>query len=369
MIKVLEKAFTLLGEKEPYVMATVVRTKGSTPQKVGARMLIREDGSAEGTLGGGCVEGDIWYWAREIFRTRSGPQFRKYELNEDIAMRDGLVCGGTMYFYIEPVWSAEDFLPFAVEIQKACQGGPPVALATLVNSERETGRQGARLLVREDGSTLGTLGTPELDARIVKKARQLALFGHSELYQTEAGDEIFVEGFTTPPTLVLMGGGHVGKAVSALAATLGFRIFVVDDRPEFANRDRFPEATETIVQSFDGGLGRIPISANTYILIATRGHRYDDMALKAALNTPACYVGLVGSKRKSLMIYKHLVQEGVPLKRIKQVHAPVGLDIGAVTPAELAVSIMGEIIMSRRGGTGASLKMSEAQLEKVVSGA
>jgi len=235
MKKVIEEAVKLLAKQEPCVLATVVRTQGSTPQKAGAKLLVRQEGSFVGTLGGGCVEGDIWYAAKEILANHGGPEFRDYYLDEEMAARDGLVCGGTMYFFIEPFWSADDYLPFAKEINKAYQGGPAVAIATVVNDPAGHKNLGNKLLIREDGTTSGSLGVPELEQMVVKVGRKLAAYGDNEHVQTQDGTEVYVEGFTSPPTLVIMGGGHVGKTVYTLAATLGFRIYIVDDRPEFAN--------------------------------------------------------------------------------------------------------------------------------------
>ena len=176
-----------------------------------------------------------------------------------------------------------------------------------------------------------------------------------------------MEGFTTPPTLVMVGGGHVGKATADLAHNLGFRVFVVDDRPEFANEQRFPYAEQTVVANYSQPLTQhFPINVNTFVVVATRGHRYDDMALETAMNTRARYIGLLGSKRKTLMIYQRLMHQGIPVERLRQVHAPIGLDIGALTPEELAVSIMAEIIMARRGGKGGRMQMDAWYLERAA---
>ena len=190
--------------------------------------------------------------------------------------------------------------------------------------------------------------------------------GKNDTVLTSDGTELFVEGFTTPPTLVLMGGGHIGKATSTLAATLGFRIYVVDDRPEFANADRFPEAAGTVIATYSEGLAQVPINANTYIVVATRGHRQDDYALEAAIGTPATYVGLLGSKRKTLLIYRHLLEKGHSPEVLRRVRSPMGLDIGALTPEEIAVSIMSEIIMVRRGGQGGKMQMEDRYFKRAL---
>jgi xanthine dehydrogenase accessory factor len=360
MKEVIQGAVDLLKEGQPCVLATVVRTKGSTPQKPGAMLLVRQDGTGEGTLGGGCVEGDIWFAAKEILRLGGGPEFKDYLLNEDVAARDGLVCGGTMYFYLEPLVEPSGFLPIGSEILEAYSGGNPVSLATVVNSPSGAARSGAKLLVRIDGSAAGTLGNSELDTRIEEIARRMADLGSAESITDDAGTEVFIEGFTTPPTLVMVGGGHVGKATADLAHTLGYR-------PEFANSGRFPYAEQVIVVPYDQMSRHLSINVNSFVVVATRGHRFDDMALESALDTRARYIGLLGSRRKTLMIYQRLVRQGTPVERIKEVHSPIGLNIGALTPEEIAVSIMSEIIMVRRGGTGGQMRMDDWYTDRAAA--
>ena len=367
MKEVIQGAVHDLTEGQPCVLATVVRTKGSTPQKAGAMLLVRQDGSGLGTLGGGCVEGDIWFAAKEILRQNGGPEFKDYYLNEDIAARDGLVCGGTMYFYLEPLREPEDFLSIGNEIVEAYDGGQPVSLATVVNTKEGGPALGSKLLLRVDGTVSGSLGNAELDAQAVEIAQKVADVGSSEAFSTADGTEVFVEGFTTPPTLVMVGGGHVGKATADLANHLGYRVYVVDDRPEFSNEERFPYAEESVVTPYENWAEHLDLNVNTFVVVATRGHRYDDMALESALNTRARYIGLLGSRRKTIMIFQRLLQNGVSLERIKEVYAPVGLNIGALEPEELAVSIMSEIIMVRRGGDGGQMQMGEWYVDRAAS--
>ena len=366
MKEVIRGAVETLRDGRPCVLATVVRTKGSTPQKAGAMLLVRDDGSGLGTLGGGCVEGDIWFAAQEMLRQEGGPEFKDYYLNEDIAARDGLVCGGTMYFYLEPLRRIDDFLPLGDEILEAYDGGEPVSLATVVNNPRRPELLGAKLLLRADGTVSGTLGAPALDEPALATARRIADIGNTESITAE-GAEIFVEGFTTPPTLVMVGGGHVGKATADLANLLGYRVYVVDDRPEFANKERFPYAEQVVVAPYHQWAEHLSINVNSFLVVATRGHRFDDMALESALKTRARYIGLLGSRRKTLMIYRRLMEQGVAKERIREVYAPVGLNIGALTPEELAVSIMSEIIMVRRGGDGGQMRMGDWYIDRAAS--
>jgi xanthine dehydrogenase accessory factor len=367
MQDVFHEAVNQFSQGNRAVVATVVRTKGSTPQKPGAKLLVRQDGSGVGTLGGGCVEGDIWFAAKELLRRNGPTEYREYELNEDLAAKDGLVCGGTMYFLIDPVYQPKTFLPLAKEISAAYAGtGSPVALATLARpGNGGNGSVGAKLFVRENGTTAGTLGDSGLDHEASKKALELMVMGKNEYVASESGAEFFVEAYTTPPKLILCGGGHVSKSIAPLAKKLGFLVYVTDDREEFANEARFPEAEDTVVMKPEDALPQLPITANTFIIVATRGHRYDNVALAAAAKTPANYVGLLGSKRKTILIHEDLFKMGVPMERIREIRAPVGLDIHARTPDEIAVSIVAEMLMFRLGGTGLPMKLEERHLSRI----
>ena len=366
MREVIQGAIDDLKEGKPCVLATVVRTKGSTPQKAGAMLLVRQDGTGVGTLGGGCVEGDIWFAAKEILRLNGGAEFKDYYLNEDIAARDGLVCGGTMYFYLEPLRDQKDFITVGNEILEAYDGGQPVSLATVVNAVDGGPALGSKLLLRSDGTVSGSFGNAEFDAQVIEVSRKVADIGSNESFNLSDGTEVFVDGFTTPPTLVMVGGGHVGKATADLAYSLGYRVYLVDDRPEFCNEERFPYAEERVIETYDKWTDHLDLNVNSFVVVATRGHRFDDMALESALKTRARYIGVLGSRRKTIMIYRRLLQQGVPLERIKEVYAPIGLNIGAVQPEELAVSIMSEIIMVRRGGEGGQMQMGDWYIDRAA---
>ena len=363
---VFEEAVNLLEEGDPIVVATVVRTKGSTPQKPGSKLLVRKDGSGVGTLGGGCVEGDIWFAAKELLKRGGDTEYREYELNEDLAAEDGLVCGGTMFFQIDPVYSPEGYLSYAREIEDAYKGGASVALASVIRAGGGSAPAGAKLLIRDSGETEGTLGTAALDADAADRGLGLMPHGRNEYVQHESGAEYFVEAYTTPPQLVVCGGGHVSKAIAPLAKPLGFRLFITDDREEFANPDRFPEADILMPLKPEEALPKLPINANTFIIVATRGHRYDNVALEAAARTPAKYVGLMGSRRKTILIYEDLLRNGVPLDRVREIRSPVGLDVRARTPEEIAVSIIAEVLMFRLGGTGLPMKLEDWRLDRIV---
>ena len=191
MKEAIQEAVNLLNDGQPCVLATVVRTKGSTPQKSGAMLLVREDGTGVGTLGGGCVEGDIWFAAREILHNHGGPEFKNYYLNEDIAARDGLVCGGTMYFYLEPFWEGTDFLEIGAEVLEAYEGGDAVALATVVSTWGSSPRPvGSQLAVDEDGRMVGSVSGGCIEGAVVSEAHEVIADGAPRLLQYGVTDEL-----------------------------------------------------------------------------------------------------------------------------------------------------------------------------------
>lgn len=364
MQHVFHETVKALEKGEPCVLITVIQTEGSTPQKPGAKLLVRADGSGVGTLGGGCVEGDIWFAAKMLLRGGGPAEVRDYELTEEIAARDGLICGGTMHFLLDPIREPTDVLPQLQQVERAYDGDAAVGIATLVGApEGSPLAVGAKLYLEATGATRGALGSPALDAQALDHIKELLVYGKCEHHTTAEGVQLFIETFTTPPTLVVMGGGHISKALTALAVPLGYQYYVVDDRPEFANPDRFPDAVGTFVASYDTGLENIPITPNTSVVVATRGHRYDDMAAEAAVRSAAGYVGILGSKRKNLLIFQELFRKGIPEARIRAVRAPVGLDLGGRTPEEIALSIMSEIVALRHGGSGAPLQMDNRLFE------
>jgi len=240
---------------ERAALVTIVSTSGSTPQRVGAKMLVYEDGRTAGTIGGGCYENDACGHAREAIRLHR-PQLVRYNLNDDLAAESGLICGGQMEVYIEPV-----------------------------------------------------LPTPDL---------------------------------------YLLGAGHVSAEVARIALLTGFRVHVVDDRDKFANAERFPGA-DIVVDDIAGWLKATPLPHGAYVVVVTRGHRHDYDAMRELVGRQTRYLGLIGSRAKVLRVFEALEAEGADPARLAVVHAPIGLDIGAVTPAEIAVSIVAELIAVRSG--------------------
>lgn len=245
-----------LDRGESAALVTIVSTTGSTPQRVGAKMLVFGDGRMVGTIGGGCYENDAFGKAREAILDRR-PQLVHYELSDDFAQETGLICGGQMDVYIEPIEPS--------------------------------------------------------------------------------------------PELYVVGAGHVGFHLANLAHEVGFRVHVVDDREKFANRERFPHAAEVVSEDIPAWIARAALPSHAYVVIVTRGHTNDLEALRALAPRDLRYLGLIGSRAKVARIYDELLSSAMPADVLRQVHAPIGLDIGAVTPQEIAVSILAELIAVKHG--------------------
>jgi xanthine dehydrogenase accessory factor len=250
-----EEIVKLRQEGRRGAVATIVNVRGSIPSFETAKMLVRDDGSIVGTIGGGCVEADIWQAAREVMESEK-PRTLTFNLNQDPKYDTGLVCGGTLDIFVEPV------LP--------------------------------------------------------------------------------------PALLYIFGAGHVSVNLYKVARSAGFDVTVVDDRAAYANRERFPDAKEIIAEDFDQAMARLTPGESAYLVIVTRGHRDDMRVLRWAVQTPARYIGMIGSKRKTIAIFRELTKEGLSTELFERVHAPVGLDIGAITPEEIAVAITAELIAARR---------------------
>lgn len=355
-----------LEENRPCVLATAIRTQGSTPQKVGTKLLVRDDGSTAGTIGGGCVEHDIQIEAMNLLMDKNSQPFvREYEMNEEMAAEQGLVCGGTMWFLIEPVWQPEPYISYARQILDAYEGKPYLAIASLVKSTSGISIQvGTKIIIESDGSQTGSLGIEALDNLTASTAMSMMKEGIHHFMLRDKESEVFIEVFGTPLTLVVFGAGHIGKSLSRMTRLMGFRSIIVDDREDYANAENFPEADEVLAMDFVESMKRLPLNPGAAVVVATRGHRHDYYVLKELIKYPVGYVGMVGSKRKQLLIYEELFAGGVPLEPLLKIKSPVGLNIGARTPEEIALSIMAEILMWRNGGDGRPLKMDEQLVVK-----
>jgi xanthine dehydrogenase accessory factor len=224
-----------------------------------------------------------------------------------------------------------------------------------------------RLYVEQSGASGGSLGDPGLDERARAIASEALKTGTARTAPLDEGSELLVEPIVAKPHLVVVGAGHVGLALAKFAHGLDYDVTVIDDRPEFASQERFPDGVEVVRADMVEALGTLSIGWNSFIVVATRGHKLDAQCLRAAIGTRARYVGLLGSKRKTILIERMLRDEGLPEERIRSVHAPVGLDLGGRTPAEIALSVLAELSMERYGGSGRPLRLGDDIYDRAVS--
>lgn len=360
---------------ETLAVATIFDTRGSTPREVGAKMLIRPDGGIVGTIGGGCGEADVWRAALDVIDTKV-PTVVQVDLTEEMNLQTEAVCGGIMQVFVEPRYpggaAAEPEAPppgdgFSAAIAAALTERRPAALVTTVRGSAAL-RRGARLLVTDD-QVAGTLGDAAFDETAVRAARR-ALAGTADRpfrlpLMDAAGIEAgtaFVELYLPRPRLFILGAGHIAQPLSRVGKLLDFEVAVLDDRAAFANRARFPEADDVLAADFASTLATYPIDRRTYVVLVTRGHQQDVAALRSLAYSDAPYIGMIGSKRRVWTVLKLLHDEGVPPDKLLRIYAPIGLDIEAVTPAEIAVAIGAELVNIRRGGTAVSLSDAPREL-------
>jgi len=353
----------LVRERRPFALATVVRTQGSTPQVVGAKMVVVADerGRAAGTLGGGCVEADAMIAAREVL-ARGGRSLRAYELTEDLAWNTGLVCGGTMWILAERGEDAlsTDDAPMIDALTRAAEGGPPMAVVTrLARAGRGAFEFAGRAFVDAEGVRTGSFGDVALDARASEVALEQMRHGTPRLVAVDETSDLLVEPIASRPRVILAGGGHVARAIARQALLLDFDVTILEDRPEFADESRFPGAT-VVQDEVPAAIAAQDYAWNSFLVIATRGHKLDADCVRAAVDTPVRYIGLLGSRRKTVLVAEMLREAGVDETRIAVIRSPVGLDLGGRTPAEIALSVMAEITQERYGGSGKPLRLSPA---------
>ncbi|HXT70514.1 MAG TPA: XdhC family protein [Vicinamibacterales bacterium] len=333
-----------------FAVATVVRTQGSTPQVVGAKLVVSDDENErpKGTLGGGCVEADAILACRDIL-AGGRRSLRAYSLAEDLAWNTGLVCGGTMWILAEAGDDATgiggtEYLP---DFVKAVDSGPPLAVATLL--ERNGGADlsfAGRMIVRADGRGMGSIGDADRAGEAARQALRQLPHGTPRLVHLGDSHDLLIEPVTGKPRLVVAGGGHVAQAIARQAQLLDFDVTILEDRPEFSDPARFGGA-RILAGHIPDTLASIDYGWSSYIVVATRGHKLDADCILEAVKTKARYIGLLGSRRKAVLIAEMLREQGVTEERIQSIRTPVGLDLGGRTPAEIALSVMAEITKER----------------------
>jgi xanthine dehydrogenase accessory factor len=359
--EVLGAAVTSIERGVPAVLCALVETRGSTPQKAGAAMLLFPDGRQVGTLGGGCVEAEVKQRALRC-NEPGQPQLLTFHLDHDYGWDDGLICGGRMTIAVQPLPDgngrdspqgravAEYFRRFQEHLATGAAGLEVIALA-----EQNGVPAGARWLFDSDHRLVAALHSSAVPASLWDHLPRLEPLPRPHCR----------EGFALLPIaprirLLIVGAGHVGQAVARLAAEADFAVWVLDDREAYANRERFPHAERLLVGPHDQLLAQLvqsEITPQTYCLIVTRGHHHDEEALYYLATSRAAYVGMIGSRRKIRLIFEDLLARGVPKEALLRVKAPIGINIGSQTVPEIAVSVVAELIAFRNLGPTAAEKL------------
>jgi xanthine dehydrogenase accessory factor len=376
----------LLERKEPLAFAVLVETKGSTPQKCGAKAIFLPDGRVIGTLGGGCLEAETRQKAIRALETGESFTF-KAVLDDDFGWDDGLICGGSVQTFVQPnppsgkVWEALFKNPASRErrvLATIVTGEQAGMRALLVGDERLTGTAcptndpmqcggSSGQAVPQEIIPAGIIATDPISPEILDEIRRKSAAVLAELEPEPSSSilssavalakadqpstiSVYFEPILPKPVLVICGGGHVGCAVGKLAAWSGFDVVAIDDRASFANKERFPDASKIIVDDPAKVMKDFPLDADSYVCIVTRGHRHDAVILKEIIHSKAGYIGMIGSKRKVRTVMEGFVNEGVATaEEFRRVRTPMGLAIHSLTVEEIAVSVVSELIAVRRG--------------------
>lgn len=343
MQEVINKAVELLKNKESFALATIISGKGSTPRHTGSRMLVQDDGSFVGTVGGGILEAEVQNEALDAIKEKRGFVY-SFKLTNEQAALEGMICGGEGQILIDYI-NAED--PVNLEIYQEIQGlinsDNRAWLITMIPSNEAEERARKQCLLKDDGSLVGILDyDPELYRELASKSNKYDTFTILEKRN------MLIEELGNSKTAYIFGAGHCGQKLVPILNSVGFKTIVLDDREEFANKERCPLADEIIViDSFDKYMEKLPINKNSFIIIVTRGHLHDKTVLRDALKTNAGYIGMIGSRIKRNKIYEDLMAEGFTKEDIARVHSPIGLPIKAESPEEIAISIAAELIKVR----------------------
>ena len=362
MRDILEDVLPWYREGGRFAVATVVRTWSSSPRPIGAAMAVSETGEVIGSVSGGCVEGAVYEVAQEVLESGQ-PQMVTYGVSDSDAFQVGLTCGGTLELFVQPV-DAASFEHLEV-LAEAVQARQPVALATVVAGADGLG---GRLLVTA-GQTYGSLGGGRLDQAVTDDARGMLGLGRTGLLHLGRDGErrveelsVFVESYAPPPRMIVFGAIDFAVAMARIGKFLGFHVTVCDARPVFATRRRFPDVDEVVVAWPHKYLEQVEVDERTVLCVLTHDPKFDVPLLAVALGTKACYVGAMGSRRTHLDRLQRLREVGVSEQDLAGMSSPIGLDLGARTPEETAVSIAAEIIARMWGGTGQPLTSMSAPI-------
>lgn len=344
MGRLVQTICSLLDQGEDLVLATIVSHQGSTPRTAGTKMIVRRGGDTIATVGGGLVEGEVMKAADAVFETRSA-QVRGFDMSGENVESMDMVCGGTLEILIEFLEANPTNIQLFQALAEAVRTRSRTYLIADIGSEGELPVQIRRCLIVENGPASGDLAPP------TDLLENLARWNGNRRYPVIAvvnNHRYLVEPSFPLGTLFLFGAGHVSQHVAPLAKRVDFHVKVMDDRSEFANEERFPEADVVqVLASFDDSFQQLDIDDESYLVIVTRGHLHDKVVLQQALRTNARYIGMIGSRRKRDRIYGELIAQGFTKADLDRVYAPIGTPIAAETPEEIGVSIVGELIKVR----------------------
>lgn len=350
---------TWTARRKRVALATVIAVRGSAPRPPGAKMAICEDGAIAGSVSGGCVEGAVVVAAEEVLDDRQ-PRVLRFGIADAAARDVGLPCGGEIDVLVEPLETASPQARFLALVRE----GGRAALATAIGVEGGAPDVDARLLVLPDGDRYGSLGSAELDAAAAEDAIRLLWTERSELCE-HGGVSVFVDVTAPPPRLVVFGAVELAAALCRIARAVGWLPYVVDPRSRFARAERFPEAERVIAawphDAFED-LGAIDPA--TYIAVLTHDPKLDDAALGLALGSEAAYIGAMGSRRAQASRRERLLQAGFTDAELERIAAPVGLDLGALSAEETALSIMAEVVAVRHGRAGGRLSATSGRIHE-----
>ena len=349
---------SLAASGQRMALATIVAVRGSTYRRPGARLLVPEEGAPIGNISGGCLEGDVADMARLVME-EGRARLAGWDLtaDDDAVWGLGLGCNGAIEVFIEP---ADRAVEAARALRTALEEERPISLVTVIEStEPDTIAPGARLIVMPDGAVEGSLGRSDVEAEAIAAARELLTTERSEIRTVAEGVRAFVEILEPPLRLVICGAGHDAVPLVRAASLLGWNVTVVDDRPAFLNRERFPEAHGfASVDDPSEVAAAVTVDARTFVVVMTHNFLRDKAYLRELLTTDARYVAMLGPAARTQRLLMELEEEGTPItdEGRSRIHGPAGLDLGSEGPEEIAQAIIGEIVAVRRGRDGGFLK-------------
>ncbi|MFF6784586.1 XdhC family protein [Streptomyces sp. NPDC012510] len=360
MLDIAEELHRWAGQGRDFAVATVVAVGGSAPRQPGAALAVDADGTAIGSVSGGCVEGAVYDLCRQALADGE-PVLERFGYSDDDAFAVGLTCGGVIDILVTPVRVGDPVRPVVAAALSAAASGEAAAMARIVSGPARL--RGRALLVRPDGSYEGGFGAHhELDRTVAAEARALLDAGRTGTLEIgELGSRcgapltVLVESSVPPPRMIVFGAIDFASALVRVGKFLGYHVTVCDARPVFTTRTRFPEADEIVVEWPHRYLERTDVDARTVLCVLTHDARFDVPLLRLALRLPVAYVGAMGSRRTHLDRNDRLRKVGVTELELARLRSPIGLDLGARTPEETALSIAAEIVAERRGGSGVSL--------------